>query len=154
MFFCNLSIFNLNAMDTNLKILIVDDDRDDIDLFCLAMEKIDPGAECRAAKDCEEALKTLRLEYEDKDLPDCIFLDLNMPCMDGKTCLKELKKDAKLKEIPVIIYTTSSHERDKEETAKLGAAYFLTKAYSFSQMREGIANALEIVSSSNTSTST
>jgi CheY-like chemotaxis protein len=47
--------------------------------------------------------------------------------MDGKDCLKELKKDTKLKEIPVIIYTTSSHERDKEETAKLGPPIFLPR---------------------------
>lgn len=134
-------------METNPTVLIVDDDDDDIELFFMAMKKIDPDAVCHVANDCEEALEKLRREYDVDVLPDYIFLDLNMPRIDGKTCLAELKKDARLKEIPVIIYTTSAHHRDREETLKLGAAYFLTKASSFSKIQEGIAKAIKTVSS-------
>ncbi len=101
----------LNDMETDRKILIVDDDKDDIDLFCEAIGEIDPGAVCHIANACEEALEKLRSGAD--GLPDLIFLDLNMPGMDGRACLGELKGDAKVRDIPVIIYTTSSHVRDR-----------------------------------------
>lgn len=132
-------------MQTDRKILIVDDDKDDIDLFCEAIGEIDPGAVCLVANACEEALEKLRSGAD--GLPDLIFLDLNMPGMDGRACLRELKRDAKVRDIPVIIYTTSSHVRDRVETLNLGAAYYLTKANSFNKMRVGIAEAIETVSS-------
>lgn len=134
-------------MNAHPTVLIVDDDNDDIDFFRMAMEKIKPGAVCHVANDCEEALEKLRHEYEGAVLPDYIFLDLNMPRMDGRACLKELKRDAKLKKIPIIIYTTSSNQLERDETLKLGASYFLTKANSLREMREGIAEAIERVAS-------
>ncbi|MEO8151065.1 MAG: response regulator [Bacteroidia bacterium] len=105
--------------------MIVDDDSDDREFFCEAVKEIDSSAECLIAVDGEDALKQLRSGI--KQLPDFIFLDLNMPRMDGKTCLAELKKDEQLKNIPVIIFSTSSHQHDIDETHELGAAYFLPK---------------------------
>jgi CheY-like chemotaxis protein len=131
-------------METGQKFLIVDDDADDTDLFCEALQEIDPAHACVAVHDCGEAL--LKLRKETDVLPDFIFLDLNMPEMDGRTCLKEINKTARLKDIPIIIYTTSAHQEDREEMLKLGAAYFLTKATSFDNIVEGIKNAIEIVS--------
>ncbi|RKN83698.1 response regulator [Ulvibacterium marinum] len=127
--------------------MIVDDDDDDIDFFCQAIRKIDPTYTCMSATDGEAALQ--KLQNETNALPDFIFLDLNMPRMDGKTCLRELKKQEKLKDIPVIIYTTSSHPQEREETLQLGAAHFLTKAYSIKMLQEGIRNVLEILGATN-----
>lgn len=121
--------------------MIVDDDGDDIDFFCQAITVINPDGVCQIANDGEEALEILRNGTD--VLPDIIFLDLNMPGMDGKMCLLELKKDAKFKNIPVIIYTTSSYQQDREEILTLGAAYFLTKANSFSKICKGITEAIE-----------
>ena len=73
-----------------------------------------------------------------KRLPDFIFLDLNMPKMDGRTCLAELKKDVKLKNIPVIIFTTTSHSKEIDETYELGAAYFLSKPSDFKKLQKEI----------------
>jgi CheY-like chemotaxis protein len=64
---------------------------------------------------------------ENAVLPDLILLDLNMPKMDGKQCLDELKKDERLSQIPVFIYTTSSQSKDIEYTLQLGAECFITK---------------------------
>lgn len=72
-------------------------------------------------------------------LPDFIFLDLNMPKMYGRTCLAELRKDVRLATIPVIIFTTSSDPKDINEIRKLGASYFLTKPYNLQKLREEIA---------------
>ncbi len=105
--------------------MIVDDDADDRDFFCHVLEEIDSSIECIVAVNGEDALNVLRKDAI--QLPDFIFLDLNMPKMDGRKCLAELKKDVKLKNIPVIIFTTSSDRKDVEVTHKLGATYFLTK---------------------------
>jgi CheY-like chemotaxis protein len=103
---------------------IVDDDTDDQDLFIEAVNEVDGSIQCLSASDCEEALDLLK--NRKIGLPDMIFLDLNMPRLNGKQCLAELKKQAHLKHIPVIIYSTSSERRDIEETSRLGAAHFLT----------------------------
>ena len=75
----------------NQKILmIVDDDTDDRFFFRSAIRKNNPSYECIEAENGDDALKQLR---KAKYLPDFIFLDLNMPKMDGRECLEELKKD-------------------------------------------------------------
>jgi CheY-like chemotaxis protein len=119
-------------MKRNSIYLIIDDDADDIDFFCEAIHEIDAGAVCHTARNGEEGLRLLRERPDAR--PDYIFMDLNMPRMDGKTCLAELKRDNGLKDIPVVIYTTSAHPRDREETLGLGADHFLTKPTSFKQL--------------------
>ena len=111
---------------------IVDDDIDDQDLFIEAVNEVDGSIECYSASDCEEALDLLK--NRKIGLPDMIFLDLNMPRLNGKQCLAELKKEAHLRDIPVIIYSTSSEKRDIEETSRLGAAHFLTKPNKFEEL--------------------
>lgn len=130
-------------MEKKQKYLIVDDDADDIDFFCEAVHEIFTDAVCSVARDGEEALGLLR--QKSGPLPDFIFLDMNMPRMDGKACLAELKKDDGLKHIPVVIYSTSSHPRDKTETLALGADYYLVKATSFKKLCDGILRAVKAV---------
>ncbi len=127
-------------MTTTKKIMIVDDDEDDMDFFCEVINEIDASYTCVTATNGEEALQKLRKGKT--QLPDLIFLDLNMPRMNGKICLQELKKDSALQNIPIIIYTTSSHHKDKEETLKNGAALFMTKPPTFDRMKAGIEEAL------------
>ena len=115
--------------------MIIDDDRDDCDFFCEAVTKVDPLVQCIVAINGEDALMQLRGL---NTLPDFLFLDLNMPRMDGRQCLIELKKDFRLKDIPVIIFTTSSSQRDIDDTKKLGAAYFLTKPSDFHSLHSKI----------------
>jgi CheY-like chemotaxis protein len=119
--------------------MIVDDDRDDRFFFRFAVKELGDGYECREAINGAEALQKLR---EPDRLPDFIFLDLNMPLMSGKTCLIELKADEKLRHIPVIIYSTSDHWKDKEETRKLGSSYYLTKTSDIFKLSEYILHAI------------
>ena len=118
------------------KILIVDDDADDVEIFCEAIAEIDPAIKCDSAENGEEALKLLRNAFYDQ--PDFIFLDLNMPRMNGKQCLAELKKDPQLKDIPVIVYTTSKLDEDFQETSRLGAMLFITKPTRLTKLVEAI----------------
>ena len=116
--------------------LIVDDDPDDCMFFCEAVHEIDPTADCIIAENGEIALSKLRNEL--KEMPDFIFMDLNMPRMDGKQCLSELKKDIALKNIPVIIFTTSSYKKDEDDTRRLGASYYISKPPDFKKLHSEI----------------
>jgi CheY-like chemotaxis protein len=112
-------------------VLVVDDDNDDRDLFCEALNHVNPFITCIIARDGEEALYGLKLNHFPK--PALIFLDINMPRVNGIQCLTELKKDIALRSIPVVICTTSKSNEEKELTAKLGAAKFITKPTSFKE---------------------
>ena len=113
-------------------VLIVDDDEDDRDLFCIAVHELDPKINCILARNGEEALQGLRLEKFPK--PNLIFLDLNMPRLNGIQFLQELKEDSRLAGIPIVIYTASKQEQDLEKAKKLGAEHFFAKPSSFKEL--------------------
>ena len=113
-------------MNNKITLLIVDDDADDRQLFIDTVNEIDDQIICLTATDGFQALELLK-SSSDAALPDAIFLDLRMPRINGKKCLIELKKNEQLKDIPVIIYTTSTEVEDSIELANLGAVYFISK---------------------------
>jgi CheY-like chemotaxis protein len=106
------------------KILLIDDDEDDQEIFMMAVNEVSKKAECVALSDASMALKKL----ENKEVvPDVIFLDLNMPIMNGQQFLVEIKKRDSLKNIPVIVFSTSFHQATIDLTKELGAKDFITK---------------------------
>ncbi len=107
------------------RILLVEDDSDDQAFFVNAANRVSPILECDIAANGEEALKMVSLYpfYE------FIFMDLNMPVMDGSTCLAKLKA-SQYKKIPVVIFTTSKSERDIERCKTLGVAMYWLKPHS------------------------
>ena len=115
--------------------LLVDDDIDDTFLFREVLNDVAPHIDLRTASNGQEALDLLLNLATENNLPDLIFLDLNMPRMDGKQCLSLLKANDQLQHIPVIMYTTSSHSRDIEETMQKGAVSFITKPSHVSDLR-------------------
>ncbi|MEO5777547.1 MAG: response regulator [Flavobacterium sp.] len=119
--------------------MIIDDDKDDKFFFKQTTEGMF-NACCLQANDGADALRQLRKKNQ---LPDFIFLDVNMPRMDGKECLKELKKDKKLKYIPVIMYSTSFSEQSIEEFRMLGSANYLLKPTDMSKLPEQIIMAMK-----------
>lgn len=112
-------------MKSNTSLLIIDDDADDRMLFINAVKEIAEDINCLAARDGQHALELLR--NEKGPLPDLIFLDLRMPRFNGKKCLLEIKKDDRLKHIPIIIYTTSKEDQDSREMKDMGAVHFISK---------------------------
>lgn len=112
-------------MKNKITLFIIDDDEDDRKLFIDAAKEVDKNIECTAAGDGQEALKMLKNELN--PLPDYIFLDLRMPRINGKRCLEEIRKDERLKHIPVFIYTTSREVEESIELKKLGAVHFISK---------------------------
>ncbi|MBC7830156.1 MAG: response regulator [Chitinophagaceae bacterium] len=128
-------------MSKSYIIMIVDDDDDDTELFCDAVKEVNKDIECISLSNSEEALRVLDLPAT--ELPDYIFLDLNMPRLSGKQLLLKLKSNLRLRDIPVVIYTTSKLKKDMEETKQLGAAFFLTKPDKLSELRKAIGLILE-----------
>jgi CheY-like chemotaxis protein len=115
----------------NQLLFLVDDDIDDHEIFKSALAKVDEGLALLTATNGYEALEALSAA---NILPDYIFVDLNMPRMGGLQFLKEIKQTEILKDIPVIIYTTSSNPGDIAKTKELGAISFVTKPSRFSEL--------------------
>lgn len=118
-------------MNSN-KYYIVDDDEEDRDLLMEALHSIDSGGQCFTAKNGEEGLQKLTEDLI--PLPDFIFLDLNMPRLNGRQFLIEIKKIKRFSHIPVVIYTTSSDAKDREELKQLGALNYITKPDGFDEI--------------------
>jgi CheY-like chemotaxis protein len=113
------------------KILLIDDDEDDQEIFLTAVEELSATVECIAMSDASQALAQLA----SKDLePEVIFIDLNMPVMNGQQFLIEIKKKEELRSIPVIIFSTSSHPATIELTKEFGAHDFITKPDNFDRL--------------------
>lgn len=117
--------------------LLADDDQDDADFFHEAL--VGKPILSHYARNGLEALHKLKT-LEEK--PHLIFLDINMPVMNGWQCLKALKENEECKHIPVIIYSTSSHQRDIDIARNMGALCFFTKPDNFSELR----NSLHLIS--------
>ncbi|MDQ3049798.1 MAG: response regulator [Bacteroidota bacterium] len=117
------------------KIFLVDDDVDDQLFFKEALELINPSLQCDIATNGKIALEKLKASIS---LPDIIFLDLNMPIMNGFDFLIQIKKENRLNKIPVGIFTTSNIIRDKELTKEFGAQFFITKSNDFHVLRKNL----------------
>ena len=109
------------------RILLVDDDVDDQVYFVDAITEINPSIECKIANNGLEALQQIEIS----SLFDFIFLDLNMPIMNGFECLGSIKTKEQYKNIPVVIFTTSKNSHDIDRAKELGASLFFTKPTNF-----------------------
>src|SRR5882757_3372759 len=114
------------------RFLLIDDDRDDRELFSEALSLVEPGIICDQATDAEEGLARLR---QSKEEPDLIFLDINLPVVNGWQFLTRLKKESDLKHIPVIMYSTSANIRDRKTARDMGALCFITKPHAFRMLK-------------------
>lgn len=110
-------------------ILLVEDSATDAELMQLAMQQSDFNNAVHHVRDGEQAMAFLRQEgeYADAPRPDLILLDLNMPRMDGREVLRRLRNDDDLKVIPVVVLTTSAHDKDVLESYGLYANSYVVK---------------------------
>ena len=111
--------------NTKLNILLVEDDSDDVLFFKEAVEKLEIVNELSCVRDCMELFSLL----DENKTFDVIFLDINLPVMDGKECLKQIKANEKYKEVPIIIFTGSSEQSDVDAVYEYGAHYHVVKPY-------------------------
>jgi CheY-like chemotaxis protein len=126
-----------------LNLLLADDDFDDRYFFKEALETLPFSISLIAAEDGEQLLRLLARETS--ELPDAIFLDLNMPRKNGFECLLEIKLNEKLNQIPVIIFSTSYEHNVVNLLYKNGAKYFIRKPPDVSQLGRVIQQALTLI---------
>jgi CheY-like chemotaxis protein len=119
----------------NKVFVLVDDDVDDIQLFCDALESVDNTIICHCAPNGAEAIDLLGRVAS----PDIIFLDVNMPGMDGWQCLKKIKASEAHHHIPVLMYSTSQREADVNTALDTGALCFFTKPNNFGDLKNILA---------------
>lgn len=113
-------------------VFFVDDDDEDLSIFQHALEEVYPDASLRSAQNGKEALTLLAAMDV---LPDVIFLDLNMPIMQGLEFLDVVREYPKISTIPVLVYTTTLNPREMEEARLMGAAGFVRKPESLYTLR-------------------
>jgi two-component system response regulator len=124
-------------------ILLVEDNQDDYEAICRAFKKANlrnPIVWCKSGRDALDFLKR-EGNHEDAGIasrPGLVLLDLNMPGIDGRKTLDLIKQDTALKQIPVIILTTSADERDVEACYRAGANTYVQKPVSFEGLIEAI----------------
>ncbi len=125
----------IQAIPRPVEILLVEDSPGDVTLTREALKDAKVANNLHTARDGEEALRFLRQEgdFADKPRPDLILLDLNMPRMDGREALAEIKADPELRRIPVIILTTSQSEDDIAAAYGLSANCYVAKPVDLDQ---------------------
>jgi len=116
---------NVKQTDKVRTCLLIDDDIDDQELFELALQRIDKGIHVSFANNGAEGLNFLK--ENTSFTPDFIFLDINMPKMNGMQCLPEIKKLQHLRNSKIIMYSTTSNDVMKRTSKQLGADDFLVK---------------------------
>ena len=115
-----------------MKILVAEDDHDDFDLFLEAVLIIDPTVQCIRAHDGKQTLSIL-----ENILPDLIFLDINMPRMNGKECLRKIKMSSTFQDIPVVVHSTTINPNEINFYEALGAKV-LTKDHRIDKIVESL----------------
>jgi CheY-like chemotaxis protein len=103
------------------KVLLIDDDPDEYEIFSHALEKYNSKITCVSFNGGIESLFLINF------LPDVVFLDMNMPQADSLVWLRKIKETQKFKDVPVYIYSTASHSYREREAFKLGALKWITK---------------------------
>lgn len=119
-------------------VLHVDDDPDDSAIFCEAVKEAAPAYTCLVADSAASALEILS---DRQRIPDYIFLDMNMPKMNGLECLKLIKNNHALNHIKVIMYSTASDPIHMKEFKRLGAG-FLAKPDRFETLVKNLSELL------------
>jgi response regulator of citrate/malate metabolism len=134
----------LNAITIMRRCLIIDDDSDDQEIFLMCVKKIDRDIDCQAMSSAIDAIAMLGSNKE--YVPDYIFLDVNMPKLNGIDCLKALRNMKHLKFSKIFIYSTTSDGSALNESRRLGASDFIVKPSKTTELKEKLAKIFSIVS--------
>jgi CheY-like chemotaxis protein len=132
-----------------LNILLADDDLDDCLFFEQALEAMPVFTKLTSVHDGEQLMQLLNSEV--KKLPDILFLDLNMPRKNGFECLTEIKQNKKLKDFPVVIFSTSIEKEVVNLLYNNGAHFFIRKPAEFASFKKIILYTLTLIMLENVS---
>ena len=125
-----------------LHILLADDDEDDRLFFKDAIEEVKVKTVVRIVEDGVQLMDYLN--KPEISLPNVVFLDLNMPRKNGMECLKEIRSNHKLKDLSIVIYSTSASEEDIEATFVRGANVYIKKPNDFDELKRVLRQVLSL----------
>lgn len=124
-------------------IYLADDDIDDREMFAEVLLELDSSVILKQAEDGKQLMEIL--QFSPSPLPDVVFLDLNMPKQNGFECLKQIRNhDGHLKNLNIVIFTTSSDQNDMAKAFALGANFYAVKPSTFSELRSFVRDVLQI----------
>lgn len=132
----------------NYNLLLADDDEDDCAFFKEALDELLLPVSLVTVNDGVQLMEVLS-DTASAKLPDVLFLDLNMPRKNGYECLTEIKEINELKNLPIIIFSTSLDMEIVDLMYEKGATYYIRKPGDFSKLKKVIGNALNIASENN-----
>jgi CheY-like chemotaxis protein len=127
-------------MQLSLHVFLVDDDADDREIFASVMKSIYPSAVTSVAVDGLDALEKLE-QWSHR--PDVIFVDLNMPRMNGFDFLRHIREKDEWRRLPVIVYSTSSNPQDLARSRNAGATDYIVKGNDMVTITRDLSNALK-----------
>ena len=120
-------------------VVLADDDRDNGLLFKLILNQVDPSKRLTIVKDGEELLR-----YLSRQIPDLLFLDLNMPCKNGIECLQEIRLNLQLKDLPIVVYSSSSHMTDIQKSYLHKADLYMVKPFNSIHLKNALESILKM----------
>ncbi len=134
-----------------LNVLLADDDADDRFFFKRALGDLSLDTQLTTVNDGEQLME--HLSENSNHLPNVIFLDINMPRKNGHECLAEIKHNAKLKDIPVVMFSTSNSWDSINMLFKSGSDVYIHKPSDYAQLKQVIHHALPLAAEKNFSDS-
>lgn len=123
----------MNHHKATIEILLVDDDADDRATFADALSELKINTNLTLLEDGRNLLEYLE---NCEKMPDILFLDLNMPYKSGVDCLKEIRELSKYNDLSIAIYSTSSTDKDIEDTFIYGANIYIKKPNNFANLKK------------------
>ena len=129
----------MNYLSEEKDILLAEDDLDDVDIFKWAMDKTKIPHTIRHAENGEVLFVLLK-----QKIPYILFLDIEMPCKDGLSCILEIRKNRAYDNLPVIIYTSYSSDKYVEETYRSGANLYINKMGSMEHIIDNLKKVFSI----------
>ena len=133
-------------MENTICFFLVDDDADDQEIFSLALQGVKASTRLEFANDGVEAIT--RIQNDTSFLPHCIFIDLNMPRMNGQQCLQELRKIDRISQVPIVMYSTTVHPQYLKDALHYGATDFIEKPITIEELTESLSKVFHMLKDS------
>jgi CheY-like chemotaxis protein len=120
-------------------IVLAEDDKDHSILFQVMLKQVDPTKTLSVVHNGEELL-----EFLSQQIPDIVFLDLNMPCKNGLDCLKEIRQQESLKDLPVVVYSNSANMNDIHKSYVHRADLYMVKPFDSYHLKHALQSILSM----------
>jgi CheY-like chemotaxis protein len=127
------------SVDILKQVVLADDDPDHAFLFRHVLKQVDPEKKLLIVKDGEELLNLLH-----EHVPDLLFLDLNMPCKNGFDCLKEIRNQPDMQDLPIVVYSSSTHMYDIQKCYSHKADLYMVKPFNSVHLKNALESVLKM----------